>query len=338
MTVYNRKMTAVCSARNNSISSVYDLGDPKMLRDINTTALKVGASWLLNYTASGLPAMSSAAFWFWYTPTDTYDSTWTVDSYTSLQSLLAFLLWLGCPTNNMPNVTFDQQLESLPPEFHTTASISEPYTRFVLNETAFTVYIVFQSTALAFCWAIVIWQIVSVCSGRPLLATSSFPQVDFASKLRQVSPTDDALTSPVGQIPTGESSDSKIRYSLATVVVAVARHDPDEAVRTADTPEHPVLSQEATPRTSSSPTSRPRICELDLPSDIEMTHITHPFELAQAGNVVLERSSLNDASLNPYLADLGYHDLQERLDSHDRVASPGSSEVTAVERSVDGAR
>ncbi|TKA78168.1 hypothetical protein B0A55_03897 [Friedmanniomyces simplex] len=163
MTVYNRQATTVCGARNNSILSVYDLGDPQLDEGVNITALRLAVGWLLNYTAAGLPAESSLNFWF---------------------CLLAFILWEFCTNNNEnPALSAEQTggQPNLPAAFQTTASLSEPYTRFVLNRAAFITYLSLEAFALAFCWAMFIWQCVQ---GKHLPEISSYPQVDFANAVQ----------------------------------------------------------------------------------------------------------------------------------------------------------
>ncbi|TKA78160.1 hypothetical protein B0A55_03899 [Friedmanniomyces simplex] len=223
MTVYNRQATTVCGARNNSILSVYDLGDPQLDEGVNITALRLAVGWLLNYTAAGLPAESSLNFWFWFDPTGTYSSIWEANAYTALQSLLAFILWEFCTNNNEnPAVAAEQTggQPNLPAAFQTTASLSEPYTRFVLNRAAFITYLSLEAFALAFCWAIFVWQCVQA---KRLPEISSYPPVDFASKLRERRASDDALSESLHSLVPPEADETASRHSLAKVRVTVVR-------------------------------------------------------------------------------------------------------------------
>ena len=159
MTVYNRQASTVCVASNNSILSVYGLGDPQLDLAVNLTALHRAVGWLLNYTASGLPAESSINFWFWFDPSRTYSAIWEANAYTTLQSLLAFIFWEFCTNNNgNPAVVAEENggQPDLPAVFQTTASISVPYTRFVLSRGAFITYLILQSSALALCWSVIV--------------------------------------------------------------------------------------------------------------------------------------------------------------------------------------
>lgn len=220
MTVSDRQMTAVCGARNNSILSVVDLGETHVLEDIDIVALRRAVAWLLDYSAAGLPAQSSVNFWFWYNPSDAYNSMWETDSYVTLQSLLSFILWRFTVNNNGNPDAAKEAIGTLPDAFRTTASLSEPYTRFVLNPTAFTIYIVLQALVLIFCWAVFFWQ---VFSGHRLQNISSFPQVDFANKLRTTLHGDDPLSASLRRLLSSNMSDAETMQALKTMRVAVDR-------------------------------------------------------------------------------------------------------------------
>lgn len=234
MTVFDRTMTTVCSARNNSISSVYNLGDPHLLTNINITALRVGVEWLLDYTASGLPPQSSVNFWFWFNPFSVYASIWESNAYTSLQSILAFIIWECCPGNSGNPLVASQQYDSLPAGFHTTASVTEPYTKLVLSSITFTTYVVLEIAVLLFCWAIFVWQFATAYFKRPLPSISSFPQVDFAGKLRRMSGIDDGRLAPVCPPLSAGLNNTEIRKCLASARVLVSCLDTGDTARSAD--------------------------------------------------------------------------------------------------------
>ncbi|GAB7329342.1 hypothetical protein MBLNU13_g01137t1 [Cladosporium sp. NU13] len=221
MTVSDRRMTATCGARNNSILSVTDLGEPHVLEDIDLVALQRAVAWLLDYHAAGLPAQSIVNFWLWYNPSKAYNSMWETDSYVTLQSLLSFFLWRFTANNNGNPDVAKEAMDTLPDAFRTTASLSEPYTRFVLNTTAFTIYIALQTLVLVLCWAVFFWQ---VFSGRRLQPISSFPQVDFANKLHTTSHGDDPLSTSLRRFLSSNMSDSQTMQALKVIRVAVDRH------------------------------------------------------------------------------------------------------------------
>ena len=221
MTVYNRQMTTVCAASNNSILSVYDLGASELNQAINITALHLAVGWLLNYTASGLPAESSINFWFWFAPSGTYTSLWEANAYTTLQSLLAFIIWEFCTNNNEnPAVVPEEsgELPNLPAAFQTTASISQPYPRFVLNRVTFIIYLILESLALILCWSVIVWQCMS-CPHH--LEISSYPLVDFASKLHEKPALDGGSAPSLRSVVSAASDDKAIRHSLTKMEMIV---------------------------------------------------------------------------------------------------------------------
>lgn len=225
MTVYNRQATTVCAASNNSILSVYDLGDPQLDLAVNITALHLAVGWLLNYTASGPPAESSINFWFWFTPSGTYSSIWEANAYTTLQSLLAFIFWEFCTNNNENPVVAPEQTGGQPAlsaAFQTTASISVPYTRFVLNRGAFITYVILQFSALALCWSVIVWQCVS---GHHHPKISSYPLIDFASKLQEKCVGEVQRPLSLRTLVSPESDDRAIRPSLTNVEITMACHN-----------------------------------------------------------------------------------------------------------------
>ena len=229
MTVYNRQANTVCAASNNSILSVYDLGDPQLDLAVNITALHLAVGWLLNYTAASLPAESSINFWFWFAPSGTYSSLWEINAYTTLQSMLAFILWEFCTNNNENPAVAPEQSGGqpvLPSAFQTTASICQPYTKFVLNSAMFITYIILKSFALAFCWTVIVWQCFSHHRHPEI---SSYPLVDFASKLQERLAVDGACSLSLHPSVSLKSGDKAIRHSLTKTKIIVARYNSDFA-------------------------------------------------------------------------------------------------------------
>jgi hypothetical protein len=185
MSIHTLTVSTVCGALNNSIISVSDVGASELETSTDIKALGLAVGWLLNYTAAGLPAESSLAFQFWLSDSGAYESIWQANSYSTLKSILAFILWEFSANNNgNPVVSASEaagQVPSLPSQFNTTASISEPFTRFVINEGVFIAYVVLQSLCLLFAWVVAIWQWFN---RERVPEISSFPLVDFSSKMR----------------------------------------------------------------------------------------------------------------------------------------------------------
>jgi hypothetical protein len=174
LTVYTRQATSTCYQSNNTILSVTDLRQP-VLNEIDIDGLNIALNWLLNYTAAGLPAVSSIVYLFWNAPPGLGVHDWSVDAYQSLKSLLAFPIW-EFSANNYG----DPFEEDLPPEFHTSASVCEPYDRIVINSGMFIAYLILQSIVLAFFWGVIIWRWIGHYTVPEL---SSYPLIDFAAKL-----------------------------------------------------------------------------------------------------------------------------------------------------------
>ncbi|KAF8847504.1 hypothetical protein BDZ45DRAFT_607375 [Acephala macrosclerotiorum] len=226
LTVYNRQATTVCSSTNNSILSVSDLGTPVTNSGINVTDLNLAVGWLLNYTAAGIPPESSINFMFWFDPSSSYESLWETNAYNTLQSLLGFVIWEFSENNNGNPAVSDPeakgQMPVLPEEFHTQASICETYLRFVINWEMFIVYVVLEGVVIMLCWAIVGWHI-SRRGKAELPEISSYPIVDFASKVETRGEGEGEWNLQLREKVTLKEGDKAVRNALAGVAVRV-RH------------------------------------------------------------------------------------------------------------------
>jgi uncharacterized membrane protein YgcG len=174
LTVYSLLATTTCARNNNSILSVSDLGRPSQ-NDIDVNGLDMALHWLLNYTAEGLPAISSIPYLFWEAPGGLGYHDWSIVAYQSLKSLIAFPIW-EFSRNNFG----DPRLEPLPDEFKISASLCRPYYKIIIDSRLFVAYLVLQSTVLMFCWVVIAWRLISRFDIAEL---SSYPMVDFAVKL-----------------------------------------------------------------------------------------------------------------------------------------------------------
>jgi hypothetical protein len=174
LTVYSLLATTTCAQNNNSILSVSDLRRPTQ-NDIDLDGLDIALHWLLNYTAQGLPAVSSISYLFWEAPSKLGYHDWSIVAYQSLKSLVAFPIW-EFSRNNFG----DPRLEPLPDEFKISASLCRPYYKLILNPWLFAAYLVLQSAVIMCCCVVIVWRLVC----RIVIAElSSYPLVDFAAKL-----------------------------------------------------------------------------------------------------------------------------------------------------------
>ncbi|KIW81980.1 hypothetical protein Z517_05006 [Fonsecaea pedrosoi CBS 271.37] len=173
LTVYGLSTSTACSRGNNSILSIADVGKPAV-HEVDVGALGSALDWLLNSTAQGLPPASSLIFLFSNAaPGANYDE-WSIITYPSLESILAFPIWQFSIKGG------GSTAESLPPEFHTSASLSNPLDKIVLNQAAFLVYLVLQTTVVAFLWVVLLWRCLWKSSTPQL---SAYPLIDFSAKL-----------------------------------------------------------------------------------------------------------------------------------------------------------
>lgn len=151
-----------------------------MNRGIDLSAYRASMGWLLDFNASGIPAPSSIAGVFWSSPDQLSSDYWSSELYHSFQSLLAFPFWQFNP-NNFGNTHLNAKeiASDLPPEFYTTASITKPYTRIIINKFMFIAFLLLESFILAFIWMVPVWLWLYP---RKMPKRSSYPLIDFAFK------------------------------------------------------------------------------------------------------------------------------------------------------------
>lgn len=192
--------SSINSAQNNTILSVFNLATHKSAPLTDLSALGLGVGWLLNYTAANLPVQSSPVFQFTETGSEAYQAIWQESSYEMLKSIIGFILWEFTMNNNgnpdVANTEPNGQTPNLPAEFQTTASICQPFARFVVDKRSFIAYLAIQAAAILFCWVVVVWGCV-VRERMP--ETSAYPIVDFGAKLRHTQSIDHKLFPGLGK-------------------------------------------------------------------------------------------------------------------------------------------
>jgi predicted small integral membrane protein len=208
--------SSINGAENNTILSVSNLTTKEANSRPDIQALSLGVGWLLNYTAANLPVQSSVTFGFWIAGSDSYQTFWKADAYRMLKSIIAFILWEFTANNNgnpaVANAEPSGQTLDLPAEFNVIASISRPFTRFIINRASYIAYIVLQSVALIPCWIAVVWGFMI---HRRMPATTFFPLVDFEVNLRQMRSYNKR---PFSDIRTGDKEE-RIKHVLQGVRV-----------------------------------------------------------------------------------------------------------------------
>ncbi len=145
--VYNRRSAVIASRTNFSILSVTQNGPVTQNADVDLKAYRMALSWLLNYTDADIPAPSSLAEYFWSAPKQLTSDYWSTEPRQAMHGLLTFPLW-WFQDNNYGNLAVARanvtDTSILPLEYHTTASIAEPYTRIVVNETMFILFVILE--------------------------------------------------------------------------------------------------------------------------------------------------------------------------------------------------
>jgi hypothetical protein len=172
----------VASRSNTSLTSINPTSEavPYTVEDIG--ALKDAMGWLLNYTASGLPASSSPLYMLWNRQ-GLSDSAWSIEAYRTLKNMLAFVLWFFSDNNfgnpalsDANSLTADETWSFLPDMYRTTASLCTPYVRLNVNQGMFALYIALELIPLLFCWAAIYWLWVM---RDEFMETTSFPSIDL---------------------------------------------------------------------------------------------------------------------------------------------------------------
>jgi hypothetical protein len=112
---------------------------------LDVASYRTALRWLLNFTASGIPAPSSAVEYFWASPEELTSDYWSIGQRQAFQSVLAYPLWFF-NVNNAGNLLWGGNNSDLilPEEFYTTASVASPFTKIVVNKAMFVVFVILQ--------------------------------------------------------------------------------------------------------------------------------------------------------------------------------------------------
>jgi hypothetical protein len=143
--LYALNTSVVVSRSNYSILSVSRASSAIPDYSLDVASYRTALRWLLNYTASGIPAPSSATEYFWASPEELSSDYWSTGPRQAFQSLLAYPLWFF-NVNNAGNLRYGGNGTTLllPDEFYTTASVARPFTKIVVNRAMFIIFVVLQ--------------------------------------------------------------------------------------------------------------------------------------------------------------------------------------------------
>jgi hypothetical protein len=145
-TVYSWRSTVIAARTNFSILSASYQDSGTLNPDLDLDSYRLALRWLLNYTAAGIPAPSSVAEYFWSAPGQLSTDYWSIQLRQAFQSIIVYPLWLFNINNvgNVDLINHQGDFSIVPADFRTTASISAPHTKIVVNKTMFTLFLVFE--------------------------------------------------------------------------------------------------------------------------------------------------------------------------------------------------
>ncbi|KAI1121597.1 hypothetical protein F5Y10DRAFT_271913 [Nemania abortiva] len=180
-TVFTRFADIVVARSNYSIVGVSNLSDPVQLRSIDTGAYRIALAWLLNFTASGIPAPSSIVSNFYIADQQLQNPQTYGILLQNFQSIIAFPFWMF-NANNYGNLDLKPQdiINTLPSEFYTKACIVAPYSTILFNDSMFHLFLALQSAVILFLWIVLLWTWIGVKHKFPIV--SSFPLLDAVLK------------------------------------------------------------------------------------------------------------------------------------------------------------
>ena len=143
--LYSLTTSLVVSRSNYSILSISHASPAVPDYSLDVPAYRDALRWLLNFTASGIPAPSSAVEYFWASPEELASDYWSVGSRQAFQSLLAYPLWFF-NVNNAGNLDWNRKNTTLvlPDEFYTDASVASPFTKIVVSKPTFVIFVILQ--------------------------------------------------------------------------------------------------------------------------------------------------------------------------------------------------
>ena len=180
---FHRRFATVLAAKSNlTITEASNLTSPLpiSLSASEVVAYRSILAWLLDFSASNIPAPSSIIESFWSSHEQLKHSFSQGVILREFRSVLVFPLWIF-NANNYGNPGLSDRVlsTSLPKEFYTTASVVRSYTKIKFEPTLVQVFAVFQGVAILFVWAVLVW---AVSVRRSLPEISSFPIFDAEFK------------------------------------------------------------------------------------------------------------------------------------------------------------
>ena len=163
-TVWSRLSSVVVSRSNLTILSVSDLEPACQDPPMNLTGFRQAMRWLMDFQTAHIPASASMAGEFWSSGQQMSSEYWQGSIYSTFQSILVFPIWMFNSNNlgNIENAHFSPTSVNphLPREFYTKATISDSFTRIIVDSVIFICFAVFQGILLGFLWGSLFWLAV----------------------------------------------------------------------------------------------------------------------------------------------------------------------------------
>ncbi|KAF3021005.1 hypothetical protein E8E14_010619 [Neopestalotiopsis sp. 37M] len=223
MTTFSRQATVLAGLANFTILTTESLSPPTELVDLDLASYRTALTWLLNYTASDVPAPSAIIEGFWISAQQLASPSTQGLLKQNFQSILAFPYWMF-NVNSYGNLELQPQvmIDTLPSEFYTEAHEVAPYNKLIFSWTMFVLFIVFQGMALVFVSVSFVWVWIFVrrVSKSKLPIITPFPSFNtvFKSTVDGSRVTDAALIGADAQEALSLMRDVKVRMSQESVM------------------------------------------------------------------------------------------------------------------------
>jgi hypothetical protein len=172
-------------ARSNlTIMDLSGLSPPerRKVTDEDVSSYTSALSWLLDYSAAGIPSPSSPIELFWSNSPSLNDTFVDGVLLQSFRSILAFPVWFF-NANNYGNANLSAKIlnPNLPEGFYTKAAIVSPHVKLKFDSVLLIVFVALEGVVLFFLWGGLLWIRLPRSSDENF-TISSFPIFDFLFK------------------------------------------------------------------------------------------------------------------------------------------------------------
>ncbi|KAK4218445.1 hypothetical protein QBC37DRAFT_274751 [Rhypophila decipiens] len=144
---------------HNNANNTNSTSTPPTQEDQNLQSYRSSLHWLLDFSASDIPAPSSIAELFWTASLQLSDPSTSIGIVSqNFHSLLVFPFFIFNINNwgNLQTKT-NETVPGLPGEFYTTASLVQGYEKVMFDRGMFVLFLVLQGVAAVFVWGVLGW-------------------------------------------------------------------------------------------------------------------------------------------------------------------------------------